>query len=75
MLPIESHIGKELGVSMVCWSQDDSRIITADKDLAIKVWDSTSGTLLHVLKVGFLTCGDILLIHFVRSFYCHFDFN
>jgi WD40 repeat protein len=39
-------------VTMVSWNQDDTRVITAISDKSIKVWDSNTSTLLHVLKVG-----------------------
>ncbi|KAK7871917.1 hypothetical protein R5R35_009722 [Gryllus longicercus] len=37
-------------VSMVCWDQSDSWIITAVNDHSLKVWNSSTGELLQVLR-------------------------
>ena len=37
---------------MVSWSLDDYFVITAVSDFSVKVWNSFSGELTHVLKVG-----------------------
>lgn len=37
-------------VSMVCWDRSDKYVITAVHDATLKVWDSFSGKLVHVLK-------------------------
>ncbi|XP_076372727.1 bromodomain and WD repeat-containing protein 3-like isoform X2 [Tachypleus tridentatus] len=40
----------KLKVTMVGWSLDDSLVITAVNDHALKVWDAYTGTLRHVLN-------------------------
>ncbi|KAK3098508.1 hypothetical protein FSP39_020204 [Pinctada imbricata] len=37
-------------VTMVMWSVDDTYVVTAVSDCSLKVWDSHSGKLVHVLK-------------------------
>lgn len=37
---------------MVGWNLDDSVVITAVNDYSLKVWDSYTGQLLHVLEVN-----------------------
>ena len=36
---------------MVTWNANDRYVITAVTDCTLKVWDSRSGKLLHILKV------------------------
>lgn len=38
------------GVTMVAWNANDRYVITAVNDRSLKVWDSRTGKLLHVLK-------------------------
>ncbi|XP_052086696.1 bromodomain and WD repeat-containing protein 3-like isoform X1 [Mytilus californianus] len=38
------------GVTMVAWNADDRYVLTAVTDCTLKVWDSRSGKLLHILK-------------------------
>lgn len=45
----------KLRVTMVGWTLDDSKVVTAVSDYSIKVWDSFNGKLCHILKV----CGTI----------------
>ncbi|XP_005104695.1 bromodomain and WD repeat-containing protein 3 [Aplysia californica] len=40
----------QMRVTMVSWSMDDARVITAASDLTIKIWNSHTGTLLQVLE-------------------------
>nr|XP_042900539.1 bromodomain and WD repeat-containing protein 3 [Parasteatoda tepidariorum] len=40
----------KLRVTMVGWTLDDSRVITAVSDFTIKIWDSNSGNLRFILK-------------------------
>lgn len=37
-------------VTMVSWNMDDSLVITAVSDFSIKVWNSHTGKLVHILK-------------------------
>uniref|UniRef100_A0A665VSN3 Pleckstrin homology domain interacting protein n=1 Tax=Echeneis naucrates TaxID=173247 RepID=A0A665VSN3_ECHNA len=39
----------KLKVTMVAWDQHDSTVITAANNLTLKVWNSTTGNLVHVL--------------------------
>jgi len=39
-------------VTMVSWSTDDEFVVTAVNDFSIKVWNSHTGQLVHVLQVG-----------------------
>ena len=45
----ENQNGK-LRVTMVSWSQDDEYVITAVSDCSLKVWNSHTGRLVHVLQ-------------------------
>jgi len=38
-------------VTMVSWSTDDKFVITAVNDFSLKVWNSHSGQLVHMLQV------------------------
>uniref|UniRef100_A0A665VRW9 Pleckstrin homology domain interacting protein n=1 Tax=Echeneis naucrates TaxID=173247 RepID=A0A665VRW9_ECHNA len=46
--PLEDKVTK-LKVTMVAWDQHDSTVITAANNLTLKVWNSTTGNLVHVL--------------------------
>lgn len=48
--PLEDKVTK-LKVTMVAWDRHDSKVITAANNLTLKVWNSTSGNLIHVLMV------------------------
>jgi len=39
-------------VTMVSWSADDEFVITAVNDFSLKVWNSHTGQLVHVLQVS-----------------------
>ena len=39
-------------VTMVSWSTDDEFVVTAVNDFSLKVWNSNSGQLVHVLQVS-----------------------
>nr|XP_022292305.1 bromodomain and WD repeat-containing protein 3-like isoform X1 [Crassostrea virginica] len=41
---------KRFRVTMVSWNMDDSLVITAVSDFSIKVWNSHTGNLVHILK-------------------------
>lgn len=41
----------KLRVTMVSWNVDDSLVVTAVSDCSIKVWDSYTGKLMHILQV------------------------
>ena len=41
----------KLRVNMVSWSLYDRYVMTSCSDFSVKVWDSDSGRLIHVLKV------------------------
>ena len=47
---------EKLYVTMVGWTQDDQYVVVAVSDLTLKVWDSHTGQLAHVLKVGQRGC-------------------
>ncbi|XP_061669062.1 PH-interacting protein isoform X2 [Syngnathoides biaculeatus] len=46
--PLEDKVTK-LKVTMVAWDRHDSTVITAANNLTLKVWNSISGNLVHVL--------------------------
>uniref|UniRef100_A0A674NUF8 Pleckstrin homology domain interacting protein n=1 Tax=Takifugu rubripes TaxID=31033 RepID=A0A674NUF8_TAKRU len=46
--PLEDKVTK-LKVTMVAWDRQDSTVITAANNLTLKVWNSTTGNLIHVL--------------------------
>uniref|UniRef100_A0A674ML36 Pleckstrin homology domain interacting protein n=1 Tax=Takifugu rubripes TaxID=31033 RepID=A0A674ML36_TAKRU len=48
--PLEDKVTK-LKVTMVAWDRQDSTVITAANNLTLKVWNSTTGNLIHVLMV------------------------
>ena len=41
---------KNYAVTMIEWTKDDTHIITAVNDNTLKVWDSTTGQLVSILK-------------------------
>uniref|UniRef100_A0A0K8SSX6 BRWD/PHIP N-terminal domain-containing protein n=2 Tax=Lygus hesperus TaxID=30085 RepID=A0A0K8SSX6_LYGHE len=41
----------KLKVTMVCWSADDSYLITSVNDNTIKIWNPINGRLLNILKI------------------------
>lgn len=45
--------GHGAGVCYVAWSPDDKRMISCSKDNSAKVWDTSSGALIHSLDSGF----------------------
>lgn len=51
--PLEDKVTK-LKVTMVAWDRHDGMVITAANNLTLKVWNSTTGNLVHVLMV----CSD-----------------
>ena len=48
----EEHYVSKYRVTMVSWSTDDEFVITAVNDFSLKVWDSHTGRLLHILQVS-----------------------
>lgn len=48
--PLEDKVTK-LKVTMVAWDRHDSTVITAANNLTLKVWNSNTGNLVHVLMV------------------------
>ncbi|KAM6954193.1 LOW QUALITY PROTEIN: PH-interacting protein [Aplochiton taeniatus] len=46
--PLEDKVTK-LKVTMVAWDRHDATVITAANNLTLKVWNSTTGNLVHVL--------------------------
>ncbi|XP_013882145.1 PH-interacting protein isoform X1 [Austrofundulus limnaeus] len=46
--PLEDKVTK-LKVTMVAWDRHDSTVITAANNLTLKVWNSNTGNLVHVL--------------------------
>uniref|UniRef100_A0A671UXP6 PH-interacting protein n=1 Tax=Sparus aurata TaxID=8175 RepID=A0A671UXP6_SPAAU len=46
--PLEDKVTK-LKVTMVAWDRHDGTVITAANNLTLKVWNSTTGNLVHVL--------------------------
>uniref|UniRef100_A0A3Q3VLF8 PH-interacting protein n=1 Tax=Mola mola TaxID=94237 RepID=A0A3Q3VLF8_MOLML len=46
--PLEDKVTK-LKVTMVAWDRHDSTVITAANNLTLKVWNSTTGNLVHIL--------------------------
>uniref|UniRef100_A0A3Q2CXB8 PH-interacting protein n=1 Tax=Cyprinodon variegatus TaxID=28743 RepID=A0A3Q2CXB8_CYPVA len=49
--PLEDKVTK-LKVTMVAWDRHDSTVITAANNLTLKVWNSITGNLVHVLMQG-----------------------
>ncbi|KAL4232669.1 Bromodomain and WD repeat-containing protein 3 [Mactra antiquata] len=47
---VEEKRSQKLRVTMVSWSTDDSRVVTAISDCSIKVWCSFTGKLLRKMK-------------------------
>ncbi|KAK8187225.1 WD repeat-containing protein 26 [Phyllosticta capitalensis] len=45
--------GHEAGVCYIAWSPDDKRLISCSKDNSAKMWDTSSGALVHSLDSGF----------------------
>ncbi|KAK3780024.1 hypothetical protein RRG08_029717 [Elysia crispata] len=41
---------KDLRVTMVSWSMDDTMVVTAASDLTIKIWNTYTGILLRILE-------------------------
>lgn len=63
--PLEDKVTK-LKVTMVAWDRHDGTVITAANNLTLKVWNSTTGNLVHVLMV----CSDE-----THSYYkCHLEY-
>lgn len=68
---------------MVAWDRHDGTVITAANNLTLKVWNSITGNLVHVLMV----CGDFTLrqskyaaylntvLSSNRSHHCSLDYN
>uniref|UniRef100_A0A674N482 Pleckstrin homology domain interacting protein n=1 Tax=Takifugu rubripes TaxID=31033 RepID=A0A674N482_TAKRU len=48
-LPNALYKVTKLKVTMVAWDRQDSTVITAANNLTLKVWNSTTGNLIHVL--------------------------
>jgi len=48
----DEHYVSKYRVTMVSWSTDDEFVITAVNDFSLKVWDSHTGRLLHILQVS-----------------------
>lgn len=48
--PLEDKVTK-LKVTMVAWDCNDNTVITAANNLTLKVWNSYTGNLIHVLMV------------------------
>ncbi|XP_035764570.1 PH-interacting protein [Neolamprologus brichardi] len=48
--PLEDKVTK-LKVTMVAWDRHDSTVITAANNLTLKVWNSITGNLVHVLMI------------------------
>ncbi|KAJ8275266.1 hypothetical protein COCON_G00098910 [Conger conger] len=46
--PLEDKVTK-LKVTMVAWDRHDNTVITAANNMTLKVWNSTTGNLVHVL--------------------------
>uniref|UniRef100_A0A674BZK7 Pleckstrin homology domain interacting protein n=1 Tax=Salmo trutta TaxID=8032 RepID=A0A674BZK7_SALTR len=46
--PLEDKVTK-LKVTMVAWDRHDNTVITAANNLTLKVWNSTTGNLIHIL--------------------------
>ena len=53
--PLEDKVTK-LKVTMVAWDRHDSTVITAANNLTLKVWNSTTGNLVHILMVSKFIC-------------------
>ena len=47
----EEHYVTKYRVTMVSWSTDDESVVTAVNDFSLKVWNSHSGQLVHILQV------------------------
>jgi bromodomain and WD repeat domain containing protein 1/3 len=48
--PTEEEAKLKLKVTMVAWTMNDQNVITAVSDFSLRVWDSSTGKLLHCLK-------------------------
>ncbi|XP_039288557.1 bromodomain and WD repeat-containing protein 3 isoform X2 [Nilaparvata lugens] len=46
----EPDMKQKLKVTMVCWNANDSCVVTASNDFAIRVWDSETAKLCQLLK-------------------------
>lgn len=46
----DDNAGRNVKVSMIGWTSDDTYVITSLSDNSIKVWNSYTGKLIHVLK-------------------------
>uniref|UniRef100_A0A674MP06 Pleckstrin homology domain interacting protein n=1 Tax=Takifugu rubripes TaxID=31033 RepID=A0A674MP06_TAKRU len=49
LLDMQTKLPGYLKVTMVAWDRQDSTVITAANNLTLKVWNSTTGNLIHVL--------------------------
>lgn len=47
---LEDKVTK-LKVTMVAWNHHDNMVITAANNLTLKVWNSYTGSLIHILMV------------------------
>jgi len=47
----EENFVTKYRVTMVSWSTDDDLVVTAVNDFSLKVWNSHTGQLVHVLQV------------------------
>lgn len=61
--PLEDKVTK-LKVTMVAWDRHDGTVITAANNLTLKVWNSTTGGLVHVLMVREETRHSLMLYLF-----------
>ena len=52
----QSGATDQLRVTMVSWSVDDQKVMTAASDRTIKVWWALTGVLLQVLEVSCFLC-------------------
>ena len=61
----ENYVSK-YRVTMVSWSMDDEFVVTAVNDFSLKVWNSHTGQLLHVLQVRSLcsTVWNVVILYF-----------
>lgn len=48
----------KLKVTMVAWDRCDSTVITAVNNFLLKVWNSSTGQLLHSLSVSKIQVGN-----------------
>ena len=71
---LAARVGK-LKVTMISWSCNDRFIITAANDTAVRIWDSNSLSLIHMLKVCDIVISLMLMLSVSMWSVSHLTFN